>query len=127
MQDRSVVSFYDHDPLSEWQIVRTLAKLGKRPPHLNAEDLFEFDQDHYGGIEAVEALADLAKITEGRVVLDLGSGLGGPARFLSWRYGCRVTGVDLPRRRGAEPDRARRTCSSSPVPGSGRDMSATPR
>ncbi len=28
-------------------------------------------------------------------VLDVGSGLGGPSRFLAWHYGVRVSGVDL--------------------------------
>ncbi len=36
-----------------------------------------------------------ARIGPESVVLDLCSGLGGPARFLAWRFGCRVTGVDL--------------------------------
>ena len=34
-------------------------------------------------------------ITADMSVLDVGSGVGGPARFLAATYGCRVTGVDL--------------------------------
>ena len=28
-------------------------------------------------------------------LLDIGSGLGGPARYFAQRFGCRVTGIDL--------------------------------
>ena len=66
------------------------------------------DQDHYGGLAAVEALARRAGIGPGMPVLDVCAGLGGPARFLAARFGARVTGVDLttraaPRARAAEP------------------------
>jgi cyclopropane fatty-acyl-phospholipid synthase-like methyltransferase len=97
MSDGPVISFYDRHPMSEWQILRSLARQGKRPPRLTPEDLFGFDQDHYGGVDAVAALAEQTKIGEESVVLDLCCGLGGPARFLAWRYGCRVTGVDITR------------------------------
>jgi ubiquinone/menaquinone biosynthesis C-methylase UbiE len=40
-------------------------------------------------------LAKLAGITADMSVLDVGSGVGGPARFLAATYGCQVTGVDL--------------------------------
>ena len=99
MSDEPVVSFYDSHPMSEWQILQSLDKQGKQPADLTPEDLFEFDQDHYGGIEAVEALAERAEISDESVVLDLCSGLGGPARFLAWRYGCQVTGIDITRSR----------------------------
>jgi ubiquinone/menaquinone biosynthesis C-methylase UbiE len=62
---------------------------------LTAEDLFEFDQDHYGGIGAVAALARRAGIQAGTKVLDVCAGLGGPARFLASRYSCQVVGVEL--------------------------------
>lgn len=99
MSSEPVVSFYDSHPLSESQILRSLAKLGKQPPDLKPEDLFEFDQDHYGGVAAVDALADRAEIGAESEVLDLCSGLGGPARYIARRCGCRVTGVDITRSR----------------------------
>jgi sarcosine/dimethylglycine N-methyltransferase len=99
MTAEPVVGFYDHHPMSEWQILQSLAKQDKRPPDLVPEDLFEFDQDHYGGLKAVRALAERADIGRESVVLDLCSGLGGPARFLASRYGCQVTGVDITRSR----------------------------
>jgi sarcosine/dimethylglycine N-methyltransferase len=37
----------------------------------------------------------LAGITAATLVLDIGSGVGGPARFLAATYGCQVRGVDL--------------------------------
>jgi SAM-dependent methyltransferase len=37
----------------------------------------------------------LAGIAAGMSVLDVGAGVGGPARFLAATCGCRVTGVDL--------------------------------
>ncbi|MFN2567978.1 MAG: cyclopropane-fatty-acyl-phospholipid synthase family protein [Candidatus Dormibacteria bacterium] len=46
-------------------------------------------------MEAVESLAVRAGIGQGSRVLDLGSGFGGPARYLAWRFGCRVIGVDI--------------------------------
>jgi ubiquinone/menaquinone biosynthesis C-methylase UbiE len=65
-----------------------------RPP-LCPEDLWQWDQDHYGGLAAVEALAHRAAIAPGMAVLDVCAGLGGPARVLAHRFGARVTGVDL--------------------------------
>ena len=53
------------------------------------------DQFHTRGLAATAELAKLAGITADMSVLDVGSGVGGPARFLAATYGCRVTGVDL--------------------------------
>jgi SAM-dependent methyltransferase len=47
------------------------------------------------GLAATDALARLARITADMSVLDVGSGVGGPARHLAATFGCRVTGVDL--------------------------------
>ena len=59
------------------------------------EDLFDFDQDHYGGLAAVAALARRAGVRAGSRVLDVCGGLAGPARFLAARLGCRVVAVEL--------------------------------
>ncbi len=57
--------------------------------------LWQFDQYHYGGTDAVdEGIARLALEPRHRV-LDVGSGLGGPARFIASRAGCRVTALEL--------------------------------
>ena len=59
------------------------------------EGLAPLDQFHSGGIEATRDLAELAKISAGEAVLDVGSGVGGPARLLAAERMARVTGIDL--------------------------------
>src|SRR5262249_54389677 len=60
------------------------------------QQLGALDQFHTRGLAATDELAKLAGITAEMSVLDVGSGVGGPARFLAATYdGCRVTGVDL--------------------------------
>ena len=90
-----VIDYYDRHPINEARILAALARRGKPAGTLAPEALFDLDQDHYGGLEAVEALARAAGITGESRVLDVCAGLGGPARFLARRYGCRVTGIDL--------------------------------
>lgn len=75
---------------------------------LTAEDLFDFDQDHYGGIAAVDVLAGRAGVTATSRVLDVCAGLAGPARFLALRRGCRVVGIDLHAGRAASARRLTR-------------------
>ncbi|MDQ3045762.1 MAG: methyltransferase domain-containing protein, partial [Chloroflexota bacterium] len=53
------------------------------------------DQFHIGGQEATLRLARLAGIHTGQTVLDVGGGLGGPARTLARAFECAVTVVDL--------------------------------
>jgi len=57
--------------------------------------LAALDQFHVGGAAASRKLAERAGIREGLAVLDLGSGLGGPARLLAGEFGADVTGIDL--------------------------------
>lgn len=72
-----------------------LAVFGPDEQQLMPEQLAALDQFHTRGLAATAELAKLAGIAAGMSVLDVGSGLGGPARFLAATYGCRVTGVDL--------------------------------
>ncbi|MDQ0468509.1 class I SAM-dependent methyltransferase [Labrys wisconsinensis] len=72
-----------------------LAALGPEDLRLVPEQLAGLDQFHTRGVAATAELAELAGIAAGMAVLDVGSGLGGPARHLAAAHGCRVTGVDL--------------------------------
>jgi len=72
-----------------------LAALGPDDRRLSPQQLASLDQFHTRGLAATAELATLVGITAGMSVLDIGSGVGGPARFLAAVHGCRVTGVDL--------------------------------
>ena len=90
-----VERFYDAHPINEQQILQALERRGIAPGAVTPEVLREFDQDHYGGLPALEVLANRAAVTNERYVVDLCSGLGGPARHLASTRGCRVIGVDF--------------------------------
>lgn len=62
---------------------------------VNSSQLAGLDQFHVKGLAATEQLAQIAGIERGSAILDAGSGLGGPSRYLADTYGCRVIGVDL--------------------------------
>ena len=72
-----------------------LAALGPEDQLLTPQQLGVLDQFHTRGLAATAELAQLADIAAGMSVLDVGSGIGGPARLLAATYGCQVTGVDL--------------------------------
>ncbi len=68
--------------------------LGDGEP-LEVNDLTAHDQYHYHGLEALDAaIEDLALTSDSRV-LDVGSGIGGPARYVADRAGCLVTALEL--------------------------------
>ena len=58
-------------------------------------DLAPVDEFHIRGRKASKEIADALRVGPGSEVVDLGSGLGGPARTLVELTGCEVTGVDL--------------------------------
>ena len=87
--------FYNTHPISESQVLDKLAQTGADTSILTVELLEHHDQDHFGGLAATDALARHAKINQSTHVLDLCCGLGGPARYLAYHHGCRVTGVDM--------------------------------
>jgi len=79
----------------ERAILDALAGAGRDVDALSLDDLAPADQFHSGGKPATARLARLAKLQPGMRVLDVGGGLGGPARTLAAEFGCRVTVVDL--------------------------------
>jgi ubiquinone/menaquinone biosynthesis C-methylase UbiE len=68
---------------------------GVDPEHPSIESLAPYDQFHSRGLEATLDVARLMPAGPGDHILDIGSGLGGPARYFASRFGCRVTGIDL--------------------------------
>lgn len=72
----------------------TEAGLSRDQP-LKPEQLFPFDQIHYHGTDAVRSAADMLRLGPQHRVLEIGSGWGGPARFLAHTTGCHVTALDV--------------------------------
>jgi ubiquinone/menaquinone biosynthesis C-methylase UbiE len=86
-------------------ILSALQTAGKDLEALTPHDLAAVDQFHNGGTWATRKLLTLAEVPENGCVLDVGGGIGGPARTLATEFGVRVTVVDRSRdfcRTGAE-------------------------
>lgn len=77
------------------QIRRSLLEAGKSLDQLTTADLAAVDEFHIGGRDATLEVGNRMNLTDDCHVLDIGSGLGGPARTLAETFGCRVTGIDL--------------------------------
>lgn len=75
--------------------IRAALRAGDIGTHPTIDDLAPLDQFHTGGRTATRQLADRAGLHAGQSVLDIGGGLGGPARTLASVYGCAVTVLDL--------------------------------
>jgi ubiquinone/menaquinone biosynthesis C-methylase UbiE len=109
-----VREYYDEHPISEAHVLAAVAGQGLTGP-VTADDLFEFDQDHYGGLAAVVTLARRTGIGPSSRVLDLCAGLGGPARFLASRRGSAVVALELHAGRAAGAARLNRMVKQTRV------------
>lgn len=76
-------------------IMSALQKAGKPTSGLTLEDLAPVDHFHARGFPATIELGDRLPITSGSHLLDIGCGLGGPARYFAKRFNCKVSGVDI--------------------------------
>jgi ubiquinone/menaquinone biosynthesis C-methylase UbiE len=92
--ERSVAQHYAHGRL-EAAILAALTAAGKDIDHLAATDLAPVDEFHIGGRQATADLAQQLDLEPGMHLLDIGSGLGGAARYFAGERRCRVTGIDL--------------------------------
>jgi SAM-dependent methyltransferase len=104
-------------------VVEALRQAGKDPDALRPGDISGVDEFHTGWRPLTLAMAPTLGLRPGMAVLDVGSGVGGPARHFAGEYGCEVTGIDLTpdfvdlandlTRRTGLADRARFVCGSA--------------
>ena len=92
--ERGVTQHYSaYDVLA--RIRAGLEAMGLDATSVTPDVLKPVDEFHIGGAEATAALFAKLDIRPGAEVLDIGCGIGGPARTLASRFGARVTGIDL--------------------------------
>ncbi len=92
--ERKVAEHYTHGSLLK-TILEAVKQMGKDPERLAPQDLATGDELHLGWLPATVALAKDLGLAPGMHVLDVGSGIGGPARYFAEAHKCRVTGIDL--------------------------------
>ena len=92
--DREVAAHYSRGSLLA-RLNAALTEDGVDPDHPSMDALAPYDQFHGRGLEATMEIAGLMQAGPADHILDIGSGIGGPARYFANRFGCRVTGIDL--------------------------------
>jgi ubiquinone/menaquinone biosynthesis C-methylase UbiE len=92
--EQQVAKHYSHGSLLQ-AVLDALKQMGKDPERFAAMDLSTGDEFHLGWLPATVALAKDLGLASGMQVLDVGCGIGGPARYFAEAHQCRVTGIDL--------------------------------
>jgi ubiquinone/menaquinone biosynthesis C-methylase UbiE len=91
---QDISTHYTHGDLVA-AIQSGVEKLGKTIDTVTVDDLAPVDEFHVGGRQASVHFLDQLALSPEKHILDVGCGLGGPARFAASRYRCRVDGIDL--------------------------------
>lgn len=89
-----VAAHYAHDSLID-AIAGALARVGRASDTATVDELGPVDEFHIGGREATLEFVGQLGLRPGDAVLDVGCGIGGPARVVAARFGCAVSGIDL--------------------------------
>jgi ubiquinone/menaquinone biosynthesis C-methylase UbiE len=92
--ERRVAEHYTRSDLAA-TILGALQAAGKDVDRLSLEDLAPVDEFHFRGRPATVELAGALGLAPGMRVLDVGSGIGGPSRYVAATYECEVVGIDL--------------------------------
>ena len=89
-----IARHYTHGSLLP-AILDALRAAGINPEHPSSDDLAPVDEFHIGSRAATVEFAQELGVAPGMRLLDIGSGIGGPARYFAAHRGCFVAGVDL--------------------------------
>src|SRR6185369_15703524 len=92
--EQSLSQHYTHGNLLA-ALLEAVRRAGKNVEALTYADLAVVDEFHIGGRPATRALAEQIDLPAGARVLDVGCGIGGPARFFAAERGWKVEGIDL--------------------------------
>lgn len=91
---RATREFWERRSLGA-EILEALERAGADVRSLTVDDLAPLDQFHAGGMAMTRRLARMGELAPGMKVLDVGGGLGGPARTLAAEFDCIVTMSDV--------------------------------
>ena len=91
---KAVAEHYARPRLDE-TILEAMARAGLDKQKVTPTDLAAVDEFHVGGLEATKAFSGFMGLKTGMKVLDVGCGVGGPARYFASEHGVSVTGIDL--------------------------------
>jgi SAM-dependent methyltransferase len=92
--DQQISAHYSRGSLLD-RLRDALREDGIDPDQPTIEALAPYDHFHGRGLEATQEIADQLSVAATDHLLDIGSGIGGPARYVAARFGARVTGIDL--------------------------------
>ena len=92
--DRTVAQHYARGDVAA-AILAALEAAGKDAQRLSLDDLAPVDEFHMRGRTATVELTGALGLAPGMRVLDVGSGVGGPSRYVAATYHCDVVGIDL--------------------------------
>lgn len=92
--DDNIIRYYSSGDRGR-RLLEAAMRTAPDPRRLTTDDLSSYDEMHVGGRPATLYLLDAMNLRPGMKVLDIGSGLGGPARCAAERYDVTVTGIDL--------------------------------
>ncbi len=92
--DKAIGEHYGRAGLEE-SILSGLVALGLDSEKIRPEDIAQVDELHVGGADSARALARAVGLIAGSRILDVGSGLGGPARLYAREFGAIVDGIDV--------------------------------
>jgi ubiquinone/menaquinone biosynthesis C-methylase UbiE len=94
-QGRDVVREHYASPDIIDRLLVAVAEAGYRTDKLAPEMLYPFDQLHGREIAATREHVERLRLKDGMQVLDVGCGIGGPARYMAATHDVTVTGIDV--------------------------------